>query len=169
MQEFSSILKFLATSNAINFLIMLVILGYIIKKVNLGKTFQQSVDAIEKSIETSNDEKLKAQEVFKVSKEKFDNLPCDIDELRKNSADKVEIFKSKISENAQKSIKNLEDNVEKMIVLEEKKISSLITEDTSKASVQRAKEKIIEMLREDPKLHDEFIQNSLEELDKVVL
>ncbi len=50
MQEFISFLKYLATSNAINFIIMLVILGVIIVKMNLKSTLSDAVAGVENSI-----------------------------------------------------------------------------------------------------------------------
>ena len=51
--------------------------------------------------------------------------------------------------------------------IEEKKISNLVTKKTSKESIDLAKNKLIDLLKKEPELHNQFIQQSLDELDKV--
>ena len=97
----------------------------------------------------------------------IEKLPQDIKDLEENSKGKVEVFKDKIDENTQKAIFNIEKNVDRVVSIEEKKISNLLTEKTSLASVELAKQHIEKMLEQNPELHNQFIQNSIDELDKV--
>ena len=66
-----------------------------------------------------------------------------------------------------KAIFNIEKNIDKVVSIEEKKISNLLTEKTSLASIELAKQHIEKMLEQNPELHNKFIQNSIDELDKV--
>ena len=97
----------------------------------------------------------------------IEKLPQDIKNLEQTSKEKVEVFKDKIDENAQKAIFNIEKNIDKVVSIEEKKISNLLTEKTSLASIELAKQHIEKMLEQNPELHNKFIQNSIDELDKV--
>ena len=166
MTNFAS---YILHSNIINFTIMLCILYFIVKKVNLGKNFDSSIAGIEDGIKKSDKEKAKSKKVLKEAKKLIDGLPQDIQILEQNSTDKIKVFKEKIDENTQKTIFEIEKNVERAISIEEKKISNIMTEKTSNYSLDMAKQQILEQLVANPELHNQFILNSLDELDKVKL
>ncbi len=169
MQEFISFLKYLATSNAINFIIMLVILGVIIVKMNLKSTLSDAVAGVENSIKNSDNEKEKSENVLQTSKNEFDRLPEVIKNLENEAELKVRVFKDKIEENTQKNIQDIQKNVERSLLIEEEKISNLMTGRTIAASVAMAQDNIRDLLKENPELHLKFIDESLDELDKVEL
>lgn len=161
--------NYILHSNIINFIIMLIILYAIIRKVNLNNSFEQSIQNVDSDIKKSDKEKEKAQHLLNDAKDLIDQLPNDVATLEKNSQEKVEIFTTKITENTHKTIFDLEKNIDKAISIEEKKISNLMSEKTSKASIELAKQHIQSMLDKNPDLHTQFIMNSLDELDKVKL
>ncbi len=169
MQEFISFLKYLATSNAINFIIMLVILGVIIVKMNLKSTLSDAVAGVENSIKNSDKEKEKSENVLQTSKNEFDRLPEVIKNLENEAELKVRVFKDKIEENTQKNIQDIQKNVERSLLIEEEKISNLMTGRTIAASVAMAQDNIRNLLKGNPDLHLKFIDESLDELDKVEL
>lgn len=169
MQEFISFLKYLATSNAINFIIMLVILGVIIVKMNLKSTLSDAVAGVENSIKNSDNEKEKSENVLQTSKNEFDRLPEVIKNLENEAELKVRVFKDKIEENTQKNIQDIQKNVERSLLIEEEKISNLMTGRTIATSVAMAQDNIRNLLKGNPDLHLKFIDESLDELDKVEL
>ncbi len=169
MQEFVSVFKYILQSNVINFILMLVVLGLIVKKLNLGKSFDESISVVECGIKKSDEEKTASQSKLKEAKALIDRLPEDVAELKKAAEEKGEIFKSEIEGNAQKSILSFEKNIDATLDVEEKKISNVLTDKTIAASVELAKVQIQRLLNENPELHNKFISDSLDELDKVKL
>ena len=169
MEKFSEILHYILHSNVINFAIMIWILAVIVKKLNLGKNFEKSVEDITLEIKKSDDEKAKAEKLRDEAQEILDNLPQDIETIEKSSAEKTKAFKESIEENTQKAIFNIDKNIKKSLAIEEKKISNLMTEKTSKASVELARKHIQDLLNSNPELHNKYILESLDELDKVKL
>ena len=101
MQEFLSILKYLATSNTINFIIMVTLLAIIVKKMNLGASLEKSIEVVKATISKSDEEKSGAQKKLDSAKGLIEKLPQDIKNLEQTSKEKVEVFKDKIDENAQ--------------------------------------------------------------------
>jgi F0F1-type ATP synthase membrane subunit b/b' len=148
---------------------MLMILVWIVKKVNVGKSFESSISDIESGIKNSDEAKQTSMAQFKDAKLLLDNLPAEIKEIEGNTASKLEIFKNQIKEDTKKTIEGLSVNADKFIEVEEKKLSNLITEQTSEKSIELAKLQILEMLKKNPQLHNQFIQDSIEELEKVNL
>ncbi|MCM1338554.1 MAG: hypothetical protein NC191_02655 [Muribaculaceae bacterium] len=169
MQEFISILKYILHSNIINFVLMMVILVWLVRKLNLGKTFDDSVSVVEAGIKKSDEAKQKALQNLDDAKALMERLPADIKAMKLSGENKGEIFKQEIENNAQKTISNINHNVEHTIEVEEKKFSNVMIDKTSIAAVELAGAHIIDLLKADPELHNKFIQDSLDEIDKVKL
>ncbi len=169
MQEVISFFKYLATSNTINFIIMVVILGVIVKKINLKLSFDSAIDKVKTSIKQSDDAKSDSISKLAEAQTAIDHLPQDIASLEKEATDKAKVFKSKIEESTQKTISSIEGNVDRALAIEEKKLSNLLTGKTVVASVELAKDHIKQLLANEPDLHQQFIQESIDELVKVKL
>jgi F0F1-type ATP synthase membrane subunit b/b' len=169
MQEIITILKTLATSNTINFLLMVWILAVIVRKINLGNAFAKGISEVKTLIDKSENKKKLSQKNLDEINTLIEKLPQDVAELEKLSAQKTEALTKDIVINTKNSIEKLEKNVEKVISVEEKKISNSLQEESVKASVELAKQRIIKSLAQNPDLHNDFIRSSLDELEKVVL
>lgn len=169
MQEILSFFKYLATSNTINFIIMLVLLGFIIKKFNLEKIFDNGIEKIKSDIQKSNKEKEDSKQHLQQAQKFIDDLPKDLKMLDKNCDKKIDIYREQIKESTKQSISNINKNIKKSQVINEKKISNIVTEDTAQNAIRQAEENIIYLLKSKPEYHDKFIQNSIKELDKVKL
>lgn len=167
MQELISFLQYLAQSNAINFIIMLIILSVIIKKLNLQKSFNSSIKNVESKILHSDQEKETALTALSNAKNTINKLPADIASLENEAISKSEVFKAQIEESTQKTIFSIHRNADRAISIEEKKISNLITGATIKDSVELAVNNLQNMLDKNPELHKQFIEESLDELDRV--
>ena len=169
MEQILSVLKYLATSNAINFIIMLTLLGWILRKINLGKSISESIESIKSKIIESETNLTNAKDKLSKSQKRLKQMPKEISELEKNAQNKIEAFKAQIEENTQNTIFKLEKNIDKILETEETKISNILTNKTTAASVKLAKQHFIKALKDNPELHNQFIQDSLDELDKVEL
>lgn len=169
MQEILSFFKYLATSNTINFIIMIVILAVIVKKMNLSASMDKSISGVESSIKKSDDEKSNAEKMLNDATLKVEELPKDIKKLEQEADLKAEVFKSKIEESTQKTIFEIDKSVDRAISIEEKKMSNILTGKTIIASVELAKDQIKNLLKANPDLHNKFFEDSLDELSKVKL
>ncbi|MBE7712134.1 MAG: ATP synthase F0 subunit B [Cyanobacteria bacterium SIG26] len=169
MNEILSFIKYLATSNAINFIIMLVLLGWILNKLQLGNSFESSIKFIKDSISNSENERKQANKNLQNSKKILSKLPDDIKQMEQNTKEKIEIFKAQIEENTQKTIFEMESNADKIIELEEAKVANILTDKTSLVSINMAKKRIVDLLNTNPQMHNQFIQQSIDELERVDL
>ena len=162
-------LKYLINSNLINFTIMLILLGWVLRKINLGKTFEHGVGDVKNTINKSDNAKNDAKKKFDNAKTKFDNLSSDIKILEDNNAEKINIFKKKISDNTDNFIKNLDKNIDKITLSVEKNISNDLQQHIINNIVISAKNNIAELLKQNPELHKKFINDGITELDKVII
>ena len=88
-------------------------------------------------------------------------------EIEKFNKQKCEIFRKQLEESTKKNVEKLNNNIERIIEIEEKKVSNAITEYSFRKSVDKAKMDIVSMLESQPDLHKKFIDESLEELEKL--
>lgn len=167
MNETLNILKELATSNTINFAIMAILLGVIIKKLHLSTAFEKSIEAIKNQISNSETEKANSSKILGKNKDLIEKLPNELEEMEKTSQSKLTAFEEKIEDNTRKTIENLVLSTDRIKSIEEKKVSNLLTQSTSKEALELAKNRICELLEKNPEMHNDFIQQSIDELDKV--
>lgn len=167
MNETLNILKELATSNTINFAIMAILLGVIIKKLHLSTAFEKSIEAIKNQISNSETGKANSSKILGKNKDLIEKLPNELEEMEKNSQSKLTAFEEKIEDNTRKTIENLVLATDRIKTIEEKKVSNLLTQSTSKEALELAKNRIYELLEKNPEMHNDFIQQSIDELDKV--
>ena len=164
-----NILITLAKTNTVNFLLMAAILYLIIKKMNISSSLKKGVDNVINSIKNSEQEKENSQNLVDSAAATMSKLPEQIKEIEKFSEQKTEVFKKQLEESSKKSIEDIKQNVQKVVAIEEKKISNHITSETVADSIEASKNNIIEMLKDKPNLKYKFIDKSLEELDRIQL
>ena len=167
MTETLNIFKEFATSNTINFAIMAILLGVIIKKLHLSTAFEKSIEAIKNQISNSETEKANSSKILGKNKDLIEKLPNELEEMEKTSQSKLTAFEEKIEDNTRKTIENLVLSTDRIKSIEEKKVSNLLTQSTSKEALELAKNRICELLENNPEMHNDFIQQSIDELDKV--
>lgn len=163
------LLKKLAESNTINFIIMLGILAVIVIKMNLKASMDISISNVADIIKKSDDAKSESITKLEKSKAEIEKLPTDIENLKKEAKVKADVFKKQIENSSSEEISNIKNSVSRVMSIEEKKISNDLQKKTIEESILMAEKNIKKMLSENSDLHRQFIQESLDELDKVNL
>lgn len=167
MQNLIEILKYISESNIINFCLMIWLLVYLCKKIDLGSVLNGSVKNVENYIEKSKTEMNNSKNMVLDSEKLLSKLPSQIEEIQKFSAQKSEIFKKQLEESTKKSIEKINANISRVVEIEEKKISAKVMDYSFNKSINKAKNEIESMLESNPQLHDKFIEDSLCELEKI--
>ncbi len=169
MTEIISFIKYILQSNIINFLIMLGILYWICKKIDIKKGLDNAIKSVRLNIEKSEDEKSESQDRLNIEISKNEKLPSELKQLDAQTEEKSRMLKSQIESETQKSIENLKKNISKIVESEEKTLSGKISQETVTLSLDGAKDNILNLLNSNPQLHEKFIYQSLEELEKAVI
>ena len=146
---------------------MAILLGVIIKKLHLSTAFEKSIEVIKNQISNSETEKANSSKILGKNKDLIEKLPNELEEMEKTSQSKLTAFEEKIEDNTRKTIENLVLTTDRIKTIEEKKVSNLLTQCTSKEALELAKNRICELLEKNPEMHNDFIQQSIDELDKV--
>lgn len=166
MHEILTFFKYLATSNFINFVIMLVILGWIISKMKIGKTLDENIAKIETAIKDSEHQKLKSVRHLDLIQNAMERLPQKITDLQQDFCVKTAGLSERINLSTDIIIKTINDNIDKSVEVEEKKLSQEMTQTVINNSIEQAVSKIRQELEQNPDKHYEFINESLDELNK---
>lgn len=156
-------------SNAFNFIIMVLLLAVLIKKLDVSSRLGDIKEKIVMQIEMSKNEREKANVELQNAKSAVANLDKEIEERTEQILKNIDNTVKQTLENAQGQVQNILDNVQSVIENEEKQVSSQILNSVSRQALQSAKNKIIERLKVNPELHKKYIDEAIEEIDKVTL
>ena len=149
------------SSNAFNFIIMLVLLCLIVKKFNLKSLLDNGRQKIIDNIRKSDTLKDESQTELNNAKKTVENLDSEIEKIVENAKNKAENIQNNIISEASIRAKIYEDNVEKIIQSEENQVNSRLISKTVLKSRKNAEEKIKKMLDENPDLHNKLIEESI--------
>jgi len=164
----SHIWNIIVTSNTFNFIVFVLILAWIFKKINIGEIISSLQVKIIKIIEDAKKEKEEALLKLSNAKKAVENLGEEMKVIVDDAQKSAEVISNKILSEAQKQLESIESNAIKVIDAEEKMLISKLTKSTSKASVEIAKARIEKTLEETPTLHEKYINESIDELDRLI-
>lgn len=169
LSKISEIWNIIVQSNTFNFVIFVLILAYIFKKINIGAIIASIQEKIIKILDEVKKEHEQAKaELFKAEssvKNLDSELKIIVDDAQKSAA----VISDKILSETQKQIESINTNAEKVIDAEEKLLISKLTKNTSKTSIETAKSHIQNVLEQTPTLHEKYINESIDELDRLNL
>lgn len=160
----NEIFDIIVKSNTFNFIIMMLIIFVVAKKLNLSQTLKNTKNEIISKIEYSQSEKNEAQEELSKAKIAFENVETEVAEKIETAKADSKNLANEILNAAQGKIKQIEDNALKVIEAEEKTISARLTAKAAKESTELAIENIKNLLKENPQLHEKFVIQSIREL-----
>lgn len=169
MEHLIHIWDTIVKSNTFNFIVMLLLLGWIVKKFDLKASLDNLKANVKKSIDTSVEEKEKGIITLKNAEKSVENLETEIKENLVRAEKQASDITNEIMAATENKVKDIEANIQKAIKNEEKQISAKLMSNTAKNSSELAKQKIEKLLEEHPELHEKFITESLEELDRIEL
>lgn len=169
MENLIHIWNTIVTSNTFNFIVMLFILGWVVKKFALRTSLENLQNKVGQTIKTSEKEKENGLLTLKNAEKSVENLEEEISSNLNQAKSQAENLAKEILEKAENKVKQLELNIKKAVISEEKQISTRLMSDTAKRSSELAKSKIEKLLEDHPELHEKFINESLAELDRIEL
>lgn len=169
MSEFLEIWDLIVRSNTFNFVLLVAIFFFLLRKINISKAIEKLQQDIINAIENVKNNKRLADEKLAKAKDSVQNLDKDIELQIEQANANAKAIADTIFENTQKRINTINENVEKSIKTEEKSLSAKLTEKAATAAVALAKNHIINTLKDRPDLHDKYIDESIQELDRIQL
>lgn len=169
MENLVQIWDTIVKSNTFNFIVMLAILAWVVNKFNLKASLDNLKEKVIRALETSKTEKEKGILALENAKKSTENLETEITENLSQAENQAKNIMNEVLTTAENKVKQIQSNIEKVITSEEKQISARLMSKTAQKSAEKAKSKIVSLLQEHPELHEKFINESLEELDRIEL
>ncbi len=154
-------------SNAFNFLILLGLIIFAIKFFKVGSLIEKACTKVKETVENSDLEKENSKVELQKANETIKNIANEVKEIFDNAQKSAELMGKKILKDADLQAKSIEQNAKKVMEFESKKVALNLTQKTALASLEVAKNHIKNTLKEKPQYHNDFIQKSIDELDRL--
>ena len=156
-------------SNTFNFLVLAIIIIYLMKKLRAGAALENLKNAIIKRIDDSKAEKEKALSELKNAEKAVENLDTEIKERYNLAEQNADGVIQQTVMNAENQVSHILQNAENAIENEEKQISAQILKSTAEKALSTAKDIIAARLKDHPELHEKYINEAIEDIDRVKL
>ena len=169
LSTISKIWNTIVMSNTFNFVIFVGILAWILKKINVGTIITSLQEKIVKIIEDAKREKAEALNRLANAEKAVENLAAELEIIVGDAEKSAEVISKKILSEAEKQLKSIELNATRVIEAEEKMLISKLAKSTSTQSIEAAKSHIEKVLEQTPSLHEKYINESIDELDRLSL
>ncbi len=167
MNELFNFWKLIVESNTFNFIVLLVILVIVMQKLKVSEAAAKLKDNIVNAIENAKNAKEKAKTYYDDAKSKIEHIEDEVSERLALATRQAENVADSISENTSRKVTQIEHNVEKVVEAEKKTLITELTDKTTKSSIILAEKYIKLRLDNEPELQDKYIEEGIEELDKV--
>ena len=167
MNELVNFWNIIVESNTFNFAVLLIIFAVLYKKMNVSDGIEKIKLGIINSINSAKEEQERAKAKLKNAQKSIENIDSDIAKQLEDASQRGDGLANQILANAENKVKQIEKNVERVIEAEEKTLSAKMTGKTLNASIELAKKHIVSTLENNQDLHNKFIDESIENIDRI--
>lgn len=163
------IIQTLIQSNSLNFIVVLLVVIFILKKMNIQQKFEDIKNQITNYVNESEKEKEISEKGLQEIKNKVEKLPAEIDLIERSVQRSINNFERKSEKEVQEKCKDIDNTAKRLLNLETKKFKSKLTGILSETSVNLAKDNAVNQLKNNRELHDKYIYEAINELDGINL
>ena len=165
----NNVFSLILHSNTFNFAIFLLILIIVCSVFDLGSIITKMRDKVISEINNSKTAKEQSFKDLSEAKVQESKLPKILEDITNNANQKTESLFGQLAIEMEQKIANIESNAQNVIDSEKKNMTSELISKLGLESVEFAKRDIIEELKNNPALHNKFIDESIAKLDEVSL
>ena len=160
-----SVLDYISKTNLFNFIIFLSILIFLFKKIDVVGMLDNMKNAVIENIESSKTSKSDSETHLKEIEEKVSHIEEEIDGIIKKSEQNAKLVGEKIIEDANHTVESIKDNSKKLVENKSALLKNDILRRVSEASIEVARNHIVNELNNNYDLHQKLIDESLEALN----
>ena len=165
----NNIVNLIVSSNLFNFTIFVLILIYIAKKFDIPAFLEKLKTEIQNTIDSSKTAKQKAERELKDAEISLKNAAKEIEKVLSETKLNAENIENKILKDTNSKIETMKINTQKALDAEEKRLCNLLTTVQGQKAVEIAQENIVNILKDNPDLHKNYLENSIQEIEKAVI
>ena len=160
-----SVLDYISRTNLFNFVIFLSILIFLFKKIDVVGMLDNMKNAVIENIEASKTSKSESETHLKEIQEKVSHIEEEIDGIIKKSEQNAKLVGEKIIQDANHTVESIKDNSKKLVENKSALLKNDILRRASEASIEVARNHIVNELNNNYDLHQKLIDESLEALN----
>lgn len=160
-----SVLDYISKTNLFNFIIFLSILIFLFKKIDVVGMLENMKNAVIENIEASKTSKSESETHLKEIQEKVSHIEEEINGIIKKSEQNAKLVGEKIIEDANHTVESIKDNSKKLVENKSALLKNDILRRASEASIEVARNHIVNELNNNYDLHQKLIDESLEALN----
>lgn len=166
MESFNEILSYISRTNLFNFVIFLSIIVFLVNKLDVNSGIESMKNDVVEHIEESKSVKADSETHLSSIEEKVSHLEEEIEGIIKESESNAKLVGEKILTEANKTVEGMNENSRKLVNNKTALLKNDILKRTSNASIEVAKNHIINELNNNYDLHNRFIDESIEVLSE---
>ncbi len=163
------IFQFLIKTNTVNFIIVLALIIFLFIKLNFKQKIEDLRTEIKTYVETAENEKTQAEKKLAEIKDKVSKLPDEIEDIKISAEKSTVSIASKIHSEIEEQKQDISNNAQRIFNLETKKFKAKLNTLLSEKSIELAQENALNQLNSNKDLHNKYIDNAIDELDRIIL
>ena len=167
MESIRLIWEYIGRTNLFNFIIFLSVFILIWKMAKLGDMLERAKQNVIDHIEESKSKKADSEDHLKQIEETVSHLGEEIEGLIKKSEDNAKLVGEKILQDAGNMAEGIRDNARKFVENKSALLKNDILRRASQASIDVARNHIINELRDNDGLHQKLIDESIEAINGI--
>ena len=164
-----AILDYISRTNLFNFIIFFSIIVFICKKIKLGTKLDDAKQTVAQRVEDSKTEKETSEQNLKSIEDTIAHLSEEIDEIIEKSKNNAKLVGEKILEDANNLAGGIKENSKKLVENKTALLKNDLLKRASEASIEVAKNHIINELNNNYELHNRLIDESVDAISEVNL
>ena len=160
-----SVLDYISRTNLFNFVIFLSILIFLFKKIDVVGMLDNMKNVVIENIESSKTSKSDSEIHLKEIEEKVSHIEEEIDGIIKKSEQNAKLVGEKIIQDANNTVESIKENSKKLVENKSALLKNDILRRASEASIEVARNHIVNELNNNYDLHQKLSDESLEALN----
>ena len=165
----TSLWHIIAETNIFNFILLALLLLVLIQKFDVNKAIENLKERTINRIKESEQAKIDAENNLSDANEKVENLDNEISEKLKVAGVRADNVADMIDKVTLRKLQQISTNTKRVVENEGKTLISILSDKTAGNSVETAEKYIRNRLKRQPELHDKYIDESIDNLEKVLM
>lgn len=163
----SHMFHYIAHSNVVNFVLLFGLIFFLWYKFNISRKYSKTVLRVKHQIDTSDIEKKKSIANLNIAKRSYQMVDSDIKKIFDNAKGTIEKTKIALENDLEKIDIKLADSSTKAVERFKDRLNQTARAEIVNSAIEKAEEKLVKMLEENPQMHKEIITSVINEIDGI--
>ncbi len=163
----SHIFHYIAHSNIVNFILLFGLIIFLWYKLDVSKKYTRVVGKVKHQIVSSDIQKKRSIADLSIAKRGYEMADVDIRKIFDNAKGTIEKTKIALESDLEKIDIKLSDSSAKAVERFKDRLNQTARAEIVNSAVQKAEEKLVKMLEENPQMHKEIISSAINEIDGI--